>query len=44
MCIRDRDTYDGWIKLAEQEAIRLWNKDHMDKKADTIDGAWNRCV
>ena len=35
------DTYDGWIKLAEQEAIRLWNKDHMDKKADTIDGAWN---
>lgn len=35
------DTYDGWIKLAEQEAIRLWNKDHKDKKADTIDGAWN---
>ena len=26
------DTYDGWIKLAEQEAIRLWNKDHMEKR------------
>ena len=35
------DTYDGWIKLAEEEAIRLWNKDHPDKKADSIDGAWN---
>jgi len=35
------DTYDGWIKLAEQEAIRLWNRDHPDKKADSIDSAWN---
>jgi hypothetical protein len=35
------DTYDGWIKLAEQEAIRLWNKDHLDKRADCIDAAWN---
>lgn len=35
------DTYDGWIKLAEKEAIRLWNKDHPDKKADSIDAAWN---
>ncbi len=35
------DTYDGWIKLAEQEAIRLWNRDHPDKKADSIDAAWN---
>ena len=35
------DTYDGWIKLAEKEAIRLWNKDHSDKKADSIDSAWN---
>jgi hypothetical protein len=35
------DTYDGWIKLAEKEAIRLWNKDHPDKKADSIDSAWN---
>jgi hypothetical protein len=35
------DTYDGWIKLAEKEAIRLWNKDHSEKKADSIDAAWN---
>lgn len=35
------DTYDGWIKLAEKEAIRLWNKDHQDKTADSIDAAWN---
>lgn len=35
------DTYDGWIKLAEKEAIRLWNKEHPDKKADSIDAAWN---
>lgn len=35
------DTYDGWIKLAQEEAIRLWNKDHPDKRADTIDASWN---
>jgi len=35
------DTYDGWIKLAEKEAIRLWNKEHPDKRADSIDSAWN---
>ena len=35
------DTYDGWIKLAEREAIRLWNKEHPDKIADSIDSAWN---
>ena len=35
------DTYDGWITLAQNEAIRLWNKYHPDKKADTIDAAWN---
>jgi hypothetical protein len=35
------DTYDGWIKLAEQEAIRLWNNAHPDKWADSVDGAWN---
>lgn len=34
------DTYDGWIKLAENEAIRLWNKEHPDKRADSIDAAW----
>lgn len=35
------DTYDGWITLAEEEAIRLWNKDHVDKQADSIDASWN---
>lgn len=35
------DTYDGWIKLAESEAIRKWNVDHPDKRADSIDAAWN---
>lgn len=35
------DTYDGWIKLAQDEAIRLWNKDHPDKRADSIDASWN---
>lgn len=35
------DTYDGWIKLAEDEAIRLWNRDNPDKYAKTIDAAWN---
>lgn len=34
------DTYDGWIKLSEKEAIRLWNKEHPDKRADSIDSAW----
>lgn len=35
------DTYDGWIKLAELEAIRLWNRDHPDKRGDSIDSVWN---
>jgi len=35
------DTYDGWINLAEEEAIRLWNRDNPDKYAKTIDAAWN---
>lgn len=35
------DTYDGWISLAQNEAIRLWNKEHPDKKADSIDASWN---
>ncbi len=37
MCM---DTYDGWIKLAEDEAIRLWNTKNPDKRADSIDAAW----
>jgi len=35
------DTYDGWIKLAESESIRLWNSSHSDKRADSIDASWN---
>lgn len=35
------DTYDGWIKLAQEEAISEWNTKHPDKRADTIDAAWN---
>lgn len=35
------DTYDGWITLAQNEAIRLWNKAHPDKRADSIDASWN---
>jgi hypothetical protein len=35
------DTYDGWIKLAQEEAILIWNKAHPDKQADTIDASWN---
>ncbi len=35
------DTYDGWIKLAESEAVRLWNISHCDKRADSIDASWN---
>lgn len=35
------DTYDGWINLAQDEAIRLWNKAHPDKRTDSIDSSWN---
>ena len=35
------DTYDGWITLAQNRAIYLWNKDHPDKRADSIDASWN---
>lgn len=34
------DTYDELCLLAEKEAIRLWNKDHPDNKAKSINGAW----
>ena len=35
------DTYDQIIPLAEEEAIRLYNKSvSADKKAETINGAW----
>jgi hypothetical protein len=34
------DTYDGWITLAEQEALRLWNKSNPDKKTDSLEASW----
>ena len=34
------DTYDQYILMAEQEAIRLWNKDNPDKKAKTLNQSW----
>lgn len=39
------DTYDQLITIAEQEAIRLWNKEcreknYPDKCSKTINGAW----
>lgn len=39
------DTYDQLINVAEEEAIRLWNKEcrengHSEKCAKTINGAW----
>lgn len=39
------DTYDQFITVAEEEAIRLWNKEcrengHAEKCAKTINGAW----
>ncbi|MEY8366564.1 AAA family ATPase [Anaerovoracaceae bacterium 41-7] len=34
------DTYDEFCRIAEDEAVRLWNKSHSDKKAETINGAW----
>lgn len=39
------DTYDHMITIAEQEALRLWNKEcrksgHPEKCSTTINGAW----
>lgn len=39
------DTYDQFINVAEEEAIRLWNKEcrengHPEKCTKTINGAW----
>lgn len=35
------DTYDQYILLAEQEALRLWNKKNPDKRVDSLNAAWN---
>lgn len=34
------DTYDNAIQLAEQEALRLWNKANPDKRTDSINASW----
>lgn len=39
------DTYDHMITIAEEEALRLWNKEcrkagHPEKCSNTINGAW----
>lgn len=34
------DTYDQYILMAEEEAIRLWNKDNPEKKAKTLNQSW----
>lgn len=34
------DTYDQYISMAEEEAIRLWNKDNPEKRAKTLNQSW----
>ena len=34
------DTYDQLITLAEDESIRLWNKENLDKRTNSINAAW----
>lgn len=34
------DTYDQYILMAIDEAIRLWNKDNPDKRAKTLNQSW----
>lgn len=34
------DTYDGWIQLAEEESIRLYNATNPENRAKSIDAAW----
>lgn len=34
------DTYDQYILMAIDEAIRLWNKDNPEKKAKTLNQSW----
>jgi len=35
------DTYDQFIQIAEEEAIRLWNRHKPDKQAKSINEAWD---
>lgn len=34
------DTYDQYILLAQQEALRLWNRKNPDKRADSLKQTW----
>lgn len=34
------DTIDNAIQLAEQESIRLWNRENPNKRTDAINAAW----
>lgn len=34
------DTLDGFIRIAQDEALALWNKKHPDKKTDTLNATW----
>lgn len=34
------DTIDNAIQLAEQESIRLWNRENPSKRTDAINAAW----
>ena len=35
------DTYDQYILMAEDEALRLWNRKNPDKRADSLNQSWN---
>ena len=34
------DTYDQYISIAEDESLRLWNKDNPDKRAKSLNASW----
>lgn len=34
------DTYDQYITIAEDEALRLWNKDNPEKRAKSLNASW----
>lgn len=34
------DTYDQYILMAEDEAVRLWNKDNPEKRAKSLNQSW----
>ncbi len=34
------DTYDQLINIAEDESVRLWNRDNPEKRANSINAVW----